>query len=304
MSVAAAVRDVPRMTIVPTGQDMGWLNAREAVKSKGGLPSHVLHDDYLVKSSRWKELPAGYYGAWEREVLVYPEKNGRFVKGQDVVDADKDDADKDDAGREWVLPASCVPEQAVGRAKVGLFIDPEQVEVSDSRVVILAKPTSIVVLDGFIQESGNCGKVDEATRIPLEVPKGVWDNLSDTEKRWLYRIAGAGVRPLACLSYGVDYGRQIVDAASWHDSGYGVAYVDAAEGSAPRDVEVVRAGIADVSRPAFRSAPVEVKSPIISVPGTVLDAAEAEYTRLATEVLQPTQLVAYRRLLDSLAIKE
>ena len=49
-----------------------------------------------------------------------------------------------------------------------MFIDPEQVEVND-KVVIL--PKSVVVLEGFIQESGTAGKVDEKTGVPLEISK-------------------------------------------------------------------------------------------------------------------------------------
>jgi len=188
---------------------------------------------------------------------------------------------------------------------VALFIDPgaSTENVIETETSVIIRPDrgidSITVLHGFLQNCGDCGKADEATRIPLEVPKEVWDKLSDSEKRWLSRIAGAGVRPLARGSGRDGDNRQDVGAHGGHVDGYGVAYVDAAKCSAPRDVKIVRS--AETKKPVSRSAPVEVMRVI--VPGSVVDAAEAEYARLVAESLQPTQLVAYRRLLDSLAIK-
>ncbi|MDO8554536.1 MAG: hypothetical protein Q7S22_07040, partial [Candidatus Micrarchaeota archaeon] len=110
-----------------------YLRAREIAAEKGTrLASNVLHDDYLVRSDRYQEVRR-VYAAWAREVLVYPAKDGQFAKGKDVVDSVKDTS-----GREWVFPASCIPEVAVGRDNVGLFIDPQKVEVDSKRVVILA----------------------------------------------------------------------------------------------------------------------------------------------------------------------
>ena len=48
---------------------------------------------------------------WAREDLVCPEQSGQF-KEIDVVDVNKDNA-----GREWILPASSIQEQAIGRGK-------------------------------------------------------------------------------------------------------------------------------------------------------------------------------------------
>jgi hypothetical protein len=99
---------VQKQMITPIGKDAGWLDARELVRNKGGLPSNVVHDNILVRSEDWKQLRGpGYYAAWAREVLVYPEKNGTFKKGNDVVDAVKDEK-----GRQWVFPASSIPSTA------------------------------------------------------------------------------------------------------------------------------------------------------------------------------------------------
>ena len=278
--------------IVPTNQETTWLNARNVVKDMGGLPPHILHDEYSKLSSielSLNNLPDNFRRVWARELLIYPEKNGQFKKGKDVVDAFKDNL-----GRNWVFPASLMPEQAIKRANVGLFVDPEQVEISEERVVILAQPDSIVVLDSFLQNS-EWGKVDEATRIPLKVSEDIMDLLPETQKRNLYRIAGSGVRPLSRYYHLGEY-----VYASDYGTKNAVAYV-IAEGSASRDVEVVR--FDETAITTYRNMPAEINSPVIRVLGATLDDAEAEYRRLTPEIINSTQLIAIRRLLDSLAIK-
>ena len=41
-----------------------WLEARDLVKDKGGLPSNVLHDDVFVYSDAWKSLCEQNYYPW------------------------------------------------------------------------------------------------------------------------------------------------------------------------------------------------------------------------------------------------
>ena len=209
--------------IIPTGEHAGWLKAREALRDKGGLPSNVLHDDVLVRSDQWKKLTE-YYPAWAREVLVYPAKNGQFRKGEDVVDSFEDEA-----GRKWIFPASSIPEEAIGRHKVGLFVDPGSVEVTDKKVIISAKSQSAVVLGPFIQDDGLSGIVDDETRVPLESER---EPVED-QKRWLYRVKGSGVRPLVRDVYGYYYGRRLVRAGDWLGKAFGVAYVGLEE-AAPK----------------------------------------------------------------------
>lgn len=164
-----------------------YLEARKLTSDKGGLPSNVLHDDYLVGTDKWKDVQKAY-PSWAREILVYPPKDGKF-DGKDVVDSNKDGH-----GRKWILPASYVPKEAVGKERVGLFINPQEVKEEKGRVVVY--PQSVVILHPFIQQSCNGGKVDENTRIPLEVEYELWKTIPAEEKRWLLRMDGAGVRPL------------------------------------------------------------------------------------------------------------
>ena len=88
-----------------------------------------------------------------------------------------------------VLPAKYIPEEAVGREKVGLFIDPEDVTEETGKIIVHSA-IAAVVLHPFIQKSKEGGRVDEATRIPLAIRQSGYNG------RRLYRTEGIGVRPL------------------------------------------------------------------------------------------------------------
>jgi hypothetical protein len=213
-----------KQTIIPTTKKAGWIEARRMTKDKGGLPSHLLLDDYLVRTENWhdllndlpmeikiaachdlKERLKGLdirecltissiyklidFRIWARELLIHPEEDGQFKKGEDVFDSQKDKK-----GRIWILPADQVPEEAIGRKRVGLLIDPEDVSEGNGRVVV--HPRSSVLLDRFIQEPGKDGKVNEQTRMPQEIKGELWNKLSKDEKRRLFRINGIGLKPI------------------------------------------------------------------------------------------------------------
>ncbi len=303
--VAAQIQK--RHVVKLTGENAGWLAARNAVKDRGGLPSNVLHDDILVKL--WPSLTRRaqvqlrmYYPAWAREVLVYPARGGQFKKGNDMVGAFKDDA-----GRKWVFPASSIPEQAVGREKVGLFVDPEQVEVKGSKVVVLARPASVVVLDNLIQYYGRKGKVDERTRVPLETS----DKLIDDETRCLLRTERGGVHPLIRGVKSINIRRRDVHACGMSDRASGVAYVDLA-------AYVARSDITSIVRCDEQSGGTAPKIEVINAPEnqgilvkgvtlkdfrTMVGDANANLSDLAQTVL-PEKLEALNRLVKALELKE
>ena len=202
---------VTKEKIVPLNKGAGYLEARKLTAEKGSkLPSNVLHDDVLVRSDDWRQI-SDAYPLWAREVLVYPAKGSKFEKGKDVVDSQTG----------WILPASYVPEQAVGKQNMGLFVDPRDVTKENGKVIV--HPENLVVLASFIQNSGDSGKVDEQTRVPLNLPLD-----SEDQKRYLWRIGGSGVRPLL-RDVGYDDGRRYVDAYDWPDDGCGVAIVGLVE---------------------------------------------------------------------------
>lgn len=220
--MATAQVSIPRrQVIVPSGERLGYLSARESVKEKGGLPSYALHDDTLMDSKSWKLLQsAGYYPAWAREFVVHPEKGGEFKRGQSVVDQFIDGS-----GREWIFDADCVPEGAMASEKVGLFVNPQEIQISDRRVVMYADPESVVILHPFIQYDNWLGKVDSLTKMPLATSNDGLRSLLDDEKRCLLRIEGAAVRPLA-RGYGIPgrYFRRYVVADLCPDEALGVGY--------------------------------------------------------------------------------
>lgn len=194
--------------IVQLGTDARYLDARKAVAKKGmRLPPHPLLDAYVRRNR--------VYGFWADELLAHPEKGSVFQSGKDVKDALTG----------MILPASYVPKEAVGREGVGLYIVPENVGEEKGKVIVHAQ--SVIVLDGITQVSDKWapGKPHEITRIPLVVSPEEFERLPEGEKRWLYRIAGEGVRPLGC-DYGWDWnGRRVVDAGYGLDGAFGVAGV-------------------------------------------------------------------------------
>ena len=213
--------------IVPTGKEQAWLDARLAMDKEGKrMPSNADYDKVLVGSEAWKSIN-GVFPAWTDSALIYPAKNGKFKAGKDVVDAFKDDA-----GNEWVFSAASIPKEAIGKKGVGIHIDHPAIEVRRKTVILSAGPESTVtVLEDFIQESGTAGKVDEKTRVPLAFSSV--DSLPPEQIRWLYRIDGAGVRPLV-RGFG-DGGRRRVLAYGGQDVRFGVAQLETgSEAAAPK----------------------------------------------------------------------
>lgn len=203
--------------IAQLGMDARYLEARKAVaERKMRLPPHPMLDAYVQRNR--------VYGFWADELFAHPEKNGVLQQGKDVKDSLTG----------WILPASYVPKEAVGRKGVGLFVVPENVGDEKGKVIVHAK--SVMVLDGVTQVSDKYvpGKPHEITRIPLVVSPEEFERLPEDEKRWLLRIAGEGVRPLV-RGDDVDWDRSAgrdVCANCGADVAFGVAGVLASEAGA------------------------------------------------------------------------
>ena len=190
-----------------------WLKARDLVKDKGGLPSNVLHDDVLIYPNTLKSFKEqGYYPAWAKEVLIYPECDVKFKKGKDLSIYC--------ASRNWIFPASQIPEETIGKENVALFVDPQEVEVDNKRVVILANPKSITIIYTFPQKSG-WGVADPKTRIPLDKPT---DGIPKNELRYLERTH-AGVYPLVRYNLSFEHQHGVKACEAWSRM-FGVAYVE------------------------------------------------------------------------------
>ena len=206
-----------KQVIVPTGQKLSYIDAFNKILDRGGLPPNRVHDDVLVRSRNWRSL-LSYYPAWAREILVYPEAYGKFEGGKDVVDAYKDRS-----GRSWVLTASSIPEEAIDREGGALFIEPQSIKVGVKKVIIKADSKATRILSPFMQKSG-WGVVDEDTRVPLGSVSGFSPYKT---KRYLWRIDGAGVRPLVREWSGlnIDY-RRYVYSDYGPDNAFGVGLID------------------------------------------------------------------------------
>jgi len=183
----------------------------------------------------WKQFRWSYYPAWAREILVYPEPGGKFDKDVDVINA----WGKGKEMQKWIFPASQIPDEAIGKEKVGLFVNPGSVEIRRNEVTILADSDSVVVLSPFIQNSWEEGLVDERTRVPLEFDERKREMLPANRKRWLLRVEGQGVTPLIRQAL-VSSGRRCIYSRA-DPFEYGVAVVTfegtIGSSSAPTSIE-------------------------------------------------------------------
>ncbi len=213
---------VPKSTgniIIPIGKDMTWIDGFNETRSQGGMPSNVLHDDYLIYSDKWKQLKEqDYYVTWAREVAAYPEADGVFKSGKDLVDEN------------WILPWEYISKlndvvEFVGEKGRAIFIEPLDVQTDGNRVIIIPDLQSTIILSNFLQKF-DWGKVDKLTRMPMEVTDQELNELPKNEKRYILRTYGAGLRPLARLySTDFDVNRRFVIADWMSALRFGVARV-------------------------------------------------------------------------------
>ncbi len=160
----------------------------ELAKMQRKLPSMIDHDTVLSSIGKMtpKELKiaSNYYPAWQNEILVYPEQNGRFSLHVDVTDSSSSD-------KPWVLLSKYVPGEVINRRNIGLLVIPKN--IIDEKRWIIVEPASIFVIESFMQTSG-MGPIDEKTRIPVQQVQG--QNPSNANTRRLWRTEGIGVRPI------------------------------------------------------------------------------------------------------------
>jgi hypothetical protein len=177
---------------------MDYLAARKAASAFGGIPSNVLHDDFIsaAKSEGTLESHRLSYPAWVSEIFVYPEQEGRFIPGVDVTDFQT----------RWRLPAEylskMIMEYPVFSRRVGLMVTPESFErIGDFLVV---HPKKIDPVYDVVEASGETGLKDPYSRMPVSgnpaIPRVPDDLLV------LHRAKGTGVRPFVRVAsaFGID----------------------------------------------------------------------------------------------------
>ncbi len=194
-------------------QHTDYLTARKLVAERGWrLPSNVLHESYVQNHDAWMRMRHfGYYYAWAREIVAYPASNGMFEAGRDIMDEETN----------WIIPASFIPQEAIGVKDVGLFIDPEDVSKQNGRVIVIPRVT--IVLTRMIQGIGDLGGVNTATGIPHEITHGVCA-YQDSERHYFGRADGMGVRPIVRGGYDEER-RWTVETHVKPDKHYGVGGV-------------------------------------------------------------------------------
>lgn len=209
--------------VIITGKSAGhYLDARNiARKMRGKLISGVTHDTAIIGKHASKQIRSGY-GCWNDEILAHPEKGSKFQKGIDIVDAQTG----------WTVPISEVLlllKDDPFQTGAYLYITPEDVKPENGKTIV--HPKSIIVLTGVVQRNASGGKVDEITRLPLQVDETIWKALNDEKKRWLYRIERVAVRPLirgySLGAGGSDFGRDVFAYCPPLSDGFGVLVEDA-----------------------------------------------------------------------------
>jgi len=227
--------------IVPIAKEMSYLKAIEVVaelarqfraedKEAARLPSNTFHDDILVLSKEWQKIKVypeevirgissfedamkvfldspeySFYPiaeGWAREAFMCPGKDGVFRRGHDIVDSLAEQL----GWRSVIFPASLVPEEAIGRKGIGLFVDPLNIESNDNRIVILANSITTTIVRGI---SEGYGKVDPKTRMPLQVSEEQLESLPFNQKRYFFQHTSQTIGFLS-RSIRLDSGRMII----------------------------------------------------------------------------------------------
>lgn len=244
MVVTTKQSHLQQTIIVPTEKMQPWLHARLAMDKKGRrMPSNADYDRVLVGADAWMPIK-GVFPAWTDTVLVYPEKGGEFKGGEEAVDALKDGM-----GNSWVFSVASIPMDAIGKKGVAICIDHPKIKLIENKVVLSAGTESTVtVLRNFIQENGTAGRVDERTRVPLESDTR---GLLPDQIRRLYRVNGAGVRPLVRVCDGYIVDRWAVNAHYRQDYRYGIAQLETVSEAAARKIGIADPKLAAMVRKAL-----------------------------------------------------
>jgi hypothetical protein len=207
---------ISKQAIIGTGQKMTWIHGRDSVKSRGGLPSYGLVES-IIKSH------GGFEGIisllWLRELTAYPEFGGEFAEGRDFNDATAEKV----TGVSWVMPAASIPKEAAGRKSVGLFFEPEEVEVGGGSIIIHANPDRVKIISPYSESTEITGAIGHETGFPLGI--SMKEGQANQRNTLVFRrLESAGLRPLA---FSLKHGdRSILHANCRQDAVITVAYVE------------------------------------------------------------------------------
>ncbi len=188
--------------LITSELQLNRIDAQRHVKRNGlKLASHLLLDEGIT-SCKVRAI------TYAREFVAYPASGKTFKRNQDVVDPES----------KTRIPWEFIKDVAIFRPGLGLFVDPEDLDVCRKTGDIVLIPRSIRVLENFIQTNVNIwveGSADQKTMVPLAASGKFLRGLRSEDKRWFYRVPQQGVRLLVRAGdnirsfYG---GRRFVDA--------------------------------------------------------------------------------------------
>lgn len=165
-------------------------------KTKGHLPSVVLHEDILREKVGNSDIKMTWtpcaYGPWVKELLVIP-GDGKFSRTEDIVDFQTG----------WILPISElspeIRDKMTSVERPGLWVDPAGFRKERGKVVV--HPKKVVLLDPMITDPGRYrwGVIDHATGIPLARydEYSFWPDVPGDKLGWVLLAGGKSIRPIA-----------------------------------------------------------------------------------------------------------
>ncbi len=145
----------------------------------------------------------GFWPALSGYFLIYPGIGKTFRKGTDF-----EDMYGDSHGRKLIVPASSIPEEAIGLENACLCLPPTNIDPDNRRTIIEAVRSTVITHTGFPQEERSFGKPDPVTLVPL-IDEEVLAMSSEERRRTLCelrRISGDGIRVpiIGEYRYGLD----------------------------------------------------------------------------------------------------
>ena len=222
-----------RARIVPTGQQLPWLQAREAVKDKGGLPPHRMLDRHLCDPEYRDSLPTDLrsqidaaFPLMAAELYVHPIPGRVLEPGKDIYNSILDRI------LPWSELATLVQPSEVIRPETGLLVlpaDMQREKRSGDREVFVVHPESIALVHPAVRADLHWGEVDRATGMVLGVPPQQLAQIDRINQRSLWIMHGERLGPLARHTGGfvedLYTGRDTIVAYCRRTLAMGVSYV-------------------------------------------------------------------------------
>ena len=227
------------MVIIPSGDLRDFLSAYRATKEiKSRLPSNAMFDRMLFDSGIINTEQANLMSSkaqrwWTSTIIAYPAINERFRKGTDL-----EDMHEGKNAMRWIIPESCVPREALGQKGIGIVMENPHITIESSRVTIEPESMPVVISQMPYVEDYPCG-MSTPSRIPVQVSPRESAMMDDYNIRYLSRVMGNGIRPIARSAKG--QGKWVVYASLSGNEIAGMSYAvkSGSQGHLGSDISVL-----------------------------------------------------------------